>query len=361
MNNRFLSTVKSLLRSFLIWLALFLLMQLFASNMNQNIALALLAYIMSKVVYTVYWHFSPKEFITELEDKAILITGCDTGFGNQFAEIMDKKGITVYAGCLFPEGEGAAQLRKTCSNRLKILKMDVTNDEQVQNAVQTVSSSLGNKKLWAVVNVAGIAYCGEIEWSPIETCTKTVEVNAIGPFRVTQAFLPLLRRSQGRVVTIASILGRVAVSTSGTYCMSKYAAVAFSEVLRYELMKWNISVHSVEPFLYSTNITDVKKTMIDVEKNWEATPQEIRDDYGKDYLGKMKESVCLAISIKRPPSKTHEVLDALEHATIGKNPKNRYVPGLVGELWTWAGAIVPSDIYDLVNYFVFPNKVAMKK
>ena len=57
------------------------------------------------------------------------------------------------------------------------------------------------------MNNAGIGIGGEIEWTPVEACQKTMEVNAIGPYRVSQAFLPLLRKSQGRIVIIASVLG----------------------------------------------------------------------------------------------------------------------------------------------------------
>ena len=61
--------------------------------------------------------------------------------------------------------------------------------------------------LWAVVNNAGIAKPGFMEWIDTETAKKVLEVNAIGPVTVTNAFLPLLRISHGRVVIVSSVFG----------------------------------------------------------------------------------------------------------------------------------------------------------
>ena len=61
--------------------------------------------------------------------------------------------------------------------------------------------------LWAVVNNAGIAKPGFMEWIDTETAKKVLEVNAIGTVTVTNAFLPLLKISHGRVVIVSSLLG----------------------------------------------------------------------------------------------------------------------------------------------------------
>jgi NAD(P)-dependent dehydrogenase (short-subunit alcohol dehydrogenase family) len=58
------------------------------------------------------------------------------------------------------------------------------------------------------VNNAGIGTYTEIEWCPVEVYQKILDVNTVGPIRVTQAFLPLLRKSQGRIVIIASLAGK---------------------------------------------------------------------------------------------------------------------------------------------------------
>lgn len=347
---------QNLTKKFVIWLAIFVPICLFACLPFRTAAYALLALKLSQIAIPVIWHFMPKEFISNLDEKAIFITGCDTGFGNKLARKLDKKGLTVYAGCLFPDGDGAKDLKNSCSSRLRIVQLDVTNDEHVQNAAKMVKSTLGNKKLWAVVNNAGIGVGGEVEWTPVEICRKTLEVNAVGPYRVTQAFLPLLRKSQGRIVVVVSVLGRTASPGMSSYCMSKYAAAAFADALRRELIKWNVSVHTIEPWLYSTNLTDPGQVCDDLHKNWNTASEEMKTEYGKDYYAEFEKATLLALTnTKRSESKTYEVVDALEHAAIGKDPKIRYVPGLIGHAWTWISCALPAELLDILGYFLIPR------
>ncbi|GFS51340.1 hypothetical protein NPIL_661971, partial [Nephila pilipes] len=67
---------------------------------------------------------------------------CDTGFGNSLAKRLDSKGFHVFASCLNPNGPGADDLRKSCSDRLKVLELDVTEDESVKQAVHFVKYNL---------------------------------------------------------------------------------------------------------------------------------------------------------------------------------------------------------------------------
>ncbi|KAJ9598730.1 hypothetical protein L9F63_026736, partial [Diploptera punctata] len=67
---------------------------------------------------------------------------CDTGFGHELAKELDKRGITVFAGCLFPHGQGAQNLKEFCSDKLQIIHLDVTTDNHVSNAVIKVTKSL---------------------------------------------------------------------------------------------------------------------------------------------------------------------------------------------------------------------------
>lgn len=76
---------------------------------------------------------------------AVLITGCDSGFGHQLAQCLDQKGFVVFAGCLCPQGAGAQSLARLSSSNLKILKLDVTSDEDVQQAKMMVEENLPEK------------------------------------------------------------------------------------------------------------------------------------------------------------------------------------------------------------------------
>lgn len=77
--------------------------------------------------------------------RAVLVTGCDSGFGHQLAGALDRRGFVVFAGCLCPDGEGAQNLIRESSGNLKVLKLDVTKEEEVQRAKKTVQENLPEK------------------------------------------------------------------------------------------------------------------------------------------------------------------------------------------------------------------------
>lgn len=86
--------------------------------------------------------------------------------------------------------------------------------------------------LWGLVNNAGRSVpIGPTEWMRLEDFKKVLDVNLIGVIDVTLHFLPLLKKAQGRVVNVASILGRLSI-TGGGYCISKWGVEAFSDSLR---------------------------------------------------------------------------------------------------------------------------------
>lgn len=70
------------------------------------------------------------------------IAGCDSGFGNILAQRLDDLGLHVFAGCLHPEKEGAQTLKKSCSERLHVVDLNVLSQESIENAVQYVTENL---------------------------------------------------------------------------------------------------------------------------------------------------------------------------------------------------------------------------
>ncbi|GFY66007.1 estradiol 17-beta-dehydrogenase 2 [Trichonephila inaurata madagascariensis] len=189
-------------------------------------------------------------FRVSSSNKAVFVTGCDKGFGRLLAIRLDSLGYKVFAGCLEPEGKEAQKLKDVVSNNLEIIPLDVTQVDSVQNALEVVESKLGCFELWAVVNNAGVIERGEVEWTPLEVYRKHFEVNVFGVVSVTQAFLPLLRKFKGRVVTVTSIAGRLTFSGLVPYSMSKHAARSFCEGLRLEMKKFGVKVITVEPFAH---------------------------------------------------------------------------------------------------------------
>lgn len=87
--------------------------------------------------------------------------------------------------------------------------------------------------LWGIVNNAGRSLpMGPSEWMRIEDFQSTLKVNMIGVIETTMNFLPLVKKARGRIVNVASVLGRVAANGGG-YCISKFGVESFSDCLRY--------------------------------------------------------------------------------------------------------------------------------
>lgn len=103
----------------------------------------------------------------------MLITGCDSGFGNHLATTLYKTGFTVFACCLDDQSEGANQLKNLSSNQIHVIKMDITKQEQVDDAHKYVEANLQKGEVfWGLVNNAGVCSLGFVEWFNMEDFEK---------------------------------------------------------------------------------------------------------------------------------------------------------------------------------------------
>ncbi|XP_054715048.1 D-beta-hydroxybutyrate dehydrogenase, mitochondrial-like isoform X1 [Uloborus diversus] len=182
--------------------------------------------------------------------KAVLITGCDTGFGFRLAHRLSIEGFQVFAGCL--------EIFRNDSTTGSRLKIDVTSQEDIQLAFDYVSAHLGENELWAVVNNAGISKGTSLGRTCIEDVEEVMNVNVLGAIRITKSFLPLLQKSRGRVVNVASASGLFPMPPFLPYCVSKHAMVAFTKTLRMELRRCGINVVSIQPWIYRTRLSKVR-------------------------------------------------------------------------------------------------------
>ncbi|KAM5164731.1 D-beta-hydroxybutyrate dehydrogenase, mitochondrial-like [Mantella aurantiaca] len=265
-----------------------------------------------------------------VEGKAVLITGCDKGFGFALAKHLHKLGFKVFAGCLLKDknGEGAQELENLQCDRMKVLQMNVCSDEEVAHAVEFVKKHLEEpeKGFWGLVNNAGIATFGEVEFTSLDTYKETADVNMWGTVRVTKAFLPLIRRSKGRVVCMASMFGRMGCPSRSSYCISKYGVVAFSDCLRQEMYKWGVKVITIEPgnFIAATGIFTKEGVERRGQEMWEQASEIVRADYGKIYfshqVSKMKSFVSSGVKDMTA------VLNSITDALCSKYPYTRYIP-----------------------------------
>jgi NAD(P)-dependent dehydrogenase (short-subunit alcohol dehydrogenase family) len=177
-------------------------------------------------------------------ERSVLISGASSGIGRACALHMDKLGWRVFAGVR--KEPDARVLKEAASTRLVPLFLDVTEPGSIADALATVRKALGPAGLSGLVNNAGIALGGPVEFLDLDDVRKGFDVNVFGAIALTQACLPLLRAARGHIVNISSISGLVALPFVAPYAASKYALEAFSDSLRVELRPWGLPVSLVE-------------------------------------------------------------------------------------------------------------------
>nr|XP_037272231.1 D-beta-hydroxybutyrate dehydrogenase, mitochondrial-like [Rhipicephalus microplus]XP_037272232.1 D-beta-hydroxybutyrate dehydrogenase, mitochondrial-like [Rhipicephalus microplus]XP_037272233.1 D-beta-hydroxybutyrate dehydrogenase, mitochondrial-like [Rhipicephalus microplus] len=206
--------------------------------------------------------------------KAVLITGCDTGFGHMLAKYLARDGFLVFAGCLDVNGEGAMSLRRQAN--VKVLQMDVTKDVEVDETHRVIKEELGSRKLWAVVCNAAIMNNGLIEWLTMASITRIFDVNVFGVVRVVKRFLPMLKETHGRVVIVTSNLSHFTLPFTTPYAMTKHAVQSLVDGLRRECHGKGVDIVAVEPLTYRSKVTDAVGCLSAVERNSRASPPKLR-------------------------------------------------------------------------------------
>jgi len=222
----------------------------------------------------------------EVGGKVVLVTGCDTGIGHEIARHLDLIGFKVFAGCLDTSSEGAQRLRVEASPRLSLVNMDVRSEEHVRQAVRFMEENMpqGEEGLYGLINNAGVCVCGEFDWQTIAQMETQVDVNLMGPLRVTKQCLPLLKAGQGRVVNVSSVAGLYGYPGLTVYCATKHAIEGFSEVLRLELAKFGVDVVTVQPgdFSKATHLLDSHHR--NMNQMWGEMSEECRQEYQQFFV-----------------------------------------------------------------------------
>ncbi len=250
---------------------------------------------------------------------AVVITGTSTGIGEACALRLDKLGFRVFAGVR--KVEDGATLARKASGRLTPLLLDITSEASIAAAAARVAEAVGETGLAGLVNNAGIAVGGPLEFLPIAELRRQLEVNVIGQIAVTQAFLPLLRMGEGRIVNIGSISGRMAIPMLGPYCASKFALEALTAALRMELTPWGIAVSIIEPGGVATPIW--RKSLAAGQEMARRLPPQAEQFYGPLIARQQK----LALRSDRNGLPPDRVARDVVHALTAPKPKTRYMMG----------------------------------
>ena len=267
-----------------------------------------------------------------------MITGASTGIGAACALHLDRLGWKVFAGVR--RQADAEALKAQGSPRLTPIALEVTDTLSISTAASAVSGAVGPAGLTGLVNNAGIVVPGPIEFLPLADLRRQLEINVIGQVAVTQAFLPLIRASVGRIVNMGSISGLMATPFTGAYSASKFALEAMTDALRLEVAPWGISVSIVEPGAVATPIWE--KSAQTAETMLGSVPPEALVLYA-DAIEAVKRTAAEAAKRAVDPV---DVARIVEHALTAAKPRTRYVVGREAKIRAAMALIIPDRIRD---------------
>jgi NAD(P)-dependent dehydrogenase (short-subunit alcohol dehydrogenase family) len=245
--------------------------------------------------------------------RSVFITGAAGGIGAATARLLADRGYVVFAG--IHEDRGSL----SHSPRIRSVAIDVTDPASVDAAAEQVGQEVPDGGLHAVINNAGIIVQGPLELLPAHELRRQFEVNTFGPVRVTQAFLPLLRRGRGRVVNISAPTARVPVPFMAPIGASKAALVSLSDALRVELAAWKIPVVVVEPGGTATEIF-AKADAAARTALASTDPREVA--LYRNHLDAVAKAAA-----KQKLGPTDIVAEAIVRAIEARRPKRRYAAG----------------------------------
>ncbi|KAL1007729.1 hypothetical protein UPYG_G00090810 [Umbra pygmaea] len=290
------------------------------------------------------------------EGKAVFITGCDTGFGKAAARRLDAQGFEVFATVLDLFGEGARDLRKTCSPRLTLLQLDITQPQQVHQALLDTKAKLGLKGLWGLVNNAGVCVnFGDAELSLMSNYRGCMEVNFFGTLNVTKAFLPLLRQSKGRIVTMSSPAGEQPFPCLAAYGASKAALNLFINTLRHELDPWGVKVSTILPSSYKTGQpSNLEYWECQYKSLIHNLSPDLLEEYGEEYIQETKD--LFQRHTQTASEDLSPVIHAISEALLSPQPQLRYYAGPGVRFMYFIYSFFPMSVSDKFLQRLFVQK-----
>jgi NAD(P)-dependent dehydrogenase (short-subunit alcohol dehydrogenase family) len=266
---------------------------------------------------------------------SVLVTGAARGIGRATVGRLAREGWTVIAG--IRQASDGKSLIEEFGDRVQPVTLDITDAEQVAALDAQLPEPLN-----AIVNNAGIVVGGPIEAVPLNELRHQLEVNVIGQVAVTQAVLPRLRRSQGRVVFVSSVSGRLVTPMTGPYNASKFAIEAVADALRMELWPWHVAVSVVEP---AQTDTDMWRN---ADEQLEQTVSVVSPEHRELYAQHIEGFRATISKSQRLAAPAENVADTILRALTVRKPRPRYIVGALPRMQFEVAKRLPTTALDQV-------------
>jgi NAD(P)-dependent dehydrogenase (short-subunit alcohol dehydrogenase family) len=193
-------------------------------------------------------------------DRAVVITGASTGIGRAAVAKAVREGAHVFPSVR--KQADADSLKAEFGEAVAPVIFDVADESAVRTGAAHVAQALGGRRLFGLVNNAGIAVPGPLLHLDTDELRRQFEINFFGVHNVTRAFADMLGADAqragkpGRIIMISSVGGQNGAPFVGPYAASKFAMEGYSQSLRRELMLYGIDVIVIGPGAIATPIWD---------------------------------------------------------------------------------------------------------
>jgi len=262
--------------------------------------------------------------------KVALVTGASSGIGKEIAKKLLQVGLTVYVAARRIE-----KMQDLASLGATALKMDITQDEDINQAVEKITQENGGVDV--LVNNAGFGSYGAVEDTSIEDARYQFEVNLFGLAALTQKVLPHMREQRsGTIINISSMGGKIYTPLGAWYHATKHALEGWSDCLRIELDHFGIDVVIIEPGIINTEFGNVLNgPMMERSGNGaysnlaQAVAKSVQDSYEKGN-----------------GSSPTVISDTVAKAVKAKKPKTRYVVGSLAKPLLFLRWILSDRLFD---------------
>ena len=246
-----------------------------------------------------------------------VVTGSSSGIGLAASLALAKNGYVTYATMRnLAKQDSIQSVAEKEHLPVRTVQLDVTDENSVKNAIQSILSESGRIDL--LVNNAGYGMTGAFEDIGMDEIKSLYETNVFGVIRVTQAVLPIMRKQgSGRIINISSGAGRIGYPGGSAYVSSKFALEGLSESMAFEVEQFGIKTVLVEPGFIRTNFAE---NIVTAKK-----AQDPNSPYSQMMM-QMKSSSHRRRMIENAPD-ADLVASVIVEAATAKEPNLRYLAG----------------------------------
>jgi len=266
---------------------------------------------------------------------SVLVTGASSGIGFATAVSLSKCGYLVYAGIRTDSDKN--KLLSASNGEIQVVQLDVTSNNDISDVVNHIKNNQ-DTMLVALVNSAGICKTSLIEHCDRNELIEIFNVNTASILALSNAVLPLLQQTKGKVINIESTSSHIPNTPNGGYCISKAALEMMSRVMRIEFANKQVSVVSIQPGVVATPFWTkiANEERLNPLKNGEQTTTlSERFKNRQDLLKSFAKSGC---------SSPEEVATVVRRVIVSNHPKIKYIVGRDARLRLFLYKLIPERL-----------------